>query len=302
MPSAWPAVAVLLAATASACTNARDVSADVVASAASPLVNATPDVADPFVVALLQDGFPYCTGTLVTADVVVTAAHCIDFAHPDAVFVGSHVGQDGYTIAVESDRRHPQYQQRTLEHDIAVLKLATSCSVTPAPILTRPLDDSFLGAHVRLVGFGKTAPIGSAAEAGEPTNRAKREGTATLDAIDDTTFETRPSPSQPCSRDSGGPALVTVDGVEYLAGTVSYGDFGCAQYTRFSRIDRYRDFLAPYVEPPLLASGGCTVTPAPRMSTSALAAAIALMSASIGVTRARAQRAQLRAAPARESH
>src|SRR5689334_3949150 len=46
--------------------------------ATEEIVNGSPDSGHPATVALTTQGFPFCSGTLVTPTVVVTAAHCID--------------------------------------------------------------------------------------------------------------------------------------------------------------------------------------------------------------------------------
>src|SRR6185295_20195739 len=72
----------------------------------APIVNGMVDPGDPAVVALLDGGRAFCTGTLVSPHVVVTAAHCIDVSlggrEPSTLqaFFGTTVGADGMTIEV----------------------------------------------------------------------------------------------------------------------------------------------------------------------------------------------------------
>ncbi len=58
------------------------------------------------------------------------------------------------------------------------------------------------GAQLRLVGFGRS-------EALARDEGTRRQGRAVVDAIDDLTLRYRPSPSQACIGDLGGPAFAT---------------------------------------------------------------------------------------------
>jgi hypothetical protein len=212
-------------------------------SAGAAITNGVPDDGDPAVVALVRGERVFCTGTLVSPTVVVTAGHCI--GQPDvAALFGTAVG-DGELRDVIDQRAHPDFDAVTLSHDIGVVLLAEPApeSIEPIAMRVQPLSASAVGAPLRLVGFGLTA-ADPTAESGR-----KREGVTILDALDPLSFTFVPSPSQTCMGDSGGPAFMDFGGVEQLVGVTSAGDQSCEEYGRDTRVDAFvADFVLPYIE------------------------------------------------------
>ncbi len=111
------------------------------------------------------DTYALCSGTLVLQNVVVTVAHCVE-PPPVAgetpaswrVFFGSDVlatDAPGSWRDVLQAQTHPAYDVQIWSgHDIAVLLLDGSGPAAPKPMNTVPLDASFTGSAVRIVGFG----------------------------------------------------------------------------------------------------------------------------------------------------
>jgi secreted trypsin-like serine protease len=233
------------------------------------IINGEDDDADPGVVALLSGGKVFCTGFLVTSTVVVTAAHCVAPGPPDQVYFGVKPGsKKGTYIAVSDSKVHPDFDEDTLANDIAVLGLASKAPVAPIPILTTAFDSSFKGMGIRLVGFG-------VATAGDDTTLRKRSGTTTIASFTDEDFRFKPSPSQTCNGDSGGPALATIGDKEAVIGIASSGDSDCTTYGRHLRIDTNLTFVQSYTKayakhPPLTPqpSSGCSMIPRTLTGTS----------------------------------
>lgn len=194
------------------------------------------------VVALVDDGQVFCTGTLISPTVVLTAGHCIrpiDRPPPQVFFGGSleNGGELWDAVAVEV---HPDFRFSPLAWDLALVHLPGPARVSPLRVLDRELGDWALGEPVRVVGFG--LPTG---EGGDPL---KREGYAVIESIDETTFRVTPSPSQPCRGDSGGPVFLDTEDTVYLIGVVSNGDFSCSRYAELTRVDTEpRDFFDEYL-------------------------------------------------------
>lgn len=207
------------------------------ADAPSLIIGGTADTLDPAVVLIIAiapsgDG-TICTGTVVSPHVVATAAHCVS---PDVI--GGLIGHDyEFQIFLGDDNNDPaQYNDvqnfvpvtSTVydtaypltgmpTHDVGALVTATALPVAPIPIHRAALGAKAVGTAVRILGYGRTKAndVNSSA--------AKFEADATIAGIGDEQMYFEGSPGL-CEGDSGGPTLITVNGVESLAGIHSYGD------------------------------------------------------------------------------
>lgn len=189
--------------------------------ATDEIVNGSPDSGHPAAVALTTQGFPFCSGTLVTPTVVVTAAHCIDPNNgvPPVdeidIFFGSNVFQGGTFIDVVDGQGHPGFDPsgQDPQNDIAVLRLAEPAPVTPVEMAQLPPA----GTSLTLVGFGITVAKGN-------DGGLKRVGDATIADGQGTIFWMELLPSGTCNGDSGGTALWNDGGVEKLVGVHTRSD------------------------------------------------------------------------------
>lgn len=217
------------------------------------IVNGDNDNADPAVVALLLNGSVFCTGVLLTNNVVATAAHCVTPTPPDQVYFGSDPStKKGTFISVTTSRVHPDFDEDTLVNDIAVVGLASTAPVAPLNIFVKEFDDSYIGLEIRLIGFGATGPEAT-------QNLRKRTGTTAITSYTDDDFRFRPAPSQTCVGDSGGPAVARIGDHEAVIGLTSSGDSNCATYGRDMRIDRYLPFIQGYAKAYSIPTGPATV-------------------------------------------
>jgi secreted trypsin-like serine protease len=254
------------------------------------IVDGEDDDGDKAVVALLQNGKVYCTGVLITNNVVATAAHCVTPSPPEQIYFGSDpTKKKGTTIAVTTTRFHPDFDEDSLENDVAVVGLAQAAPVAPLTVVTTEFDESFVGREIRLVGFGATGPDAT-------NNLRKRSGTTAITSYTDDDFRFRPAPAQTCLGDSGGPALAKVGDHEAIIGLTSSGDSNCSEYGRHMRIGRYLPFLQGYAKaysiptgPSSVESSGCSMSGGlPARSSSA--APLLLVLACFLVGRARSRR------------
>jgi hypothetical protein len=262
-------------------------------TAQQAIVHGDDDNADPAVVALLLNGSVYCTGVLLTNNVVATAAHCVIPTPPEQVYFGSDPSsKKGTFISVTTTRAHPDFDEDTLVNDIAVLGLASTAPVAPLNIFVKEFDDSYIGLEIRLIGFGATAGDGSG-------KLRKRTGTTAITSYTNDDFRFRPAPAQTCVGDSGGPAVAQIGDHEAVIGLTSSGDSSCSTYGRDMRIDRYLPFIQGYAKaysiptgPATVDNGGCSTSgglPAHGSAPGGLLL-FGIASASIALARRRASR------------
>lgn len=169
----------------------------------------------------------FCSGTLIAADRVLTAAHCVEGAIAyyeegyDLEFAtGTRVdgGLDSRT-PILSGTIHGDYQSSPiLEHDIAVLTLSEAPGIAPIPYAEgSPLSGEWDTDTLEHVGWGATADDGSGAG-------VKRKVSLDFEGADPQFLYSQGSGgSNVCSGDSGGAALsVDDDGDTVLVGVNAF--------------------------------------------------------------------------------
>merc|ERR1739848_379819 len=89
----------------------------------------------PWMVALFIDDAWFCTGSLISENYVLTAAHCADGASYFDIMAGAHnvrAASEPNRVEVTSFNgwTHPQWDDSTLANDIALIELPSPCPST----------------------------------------------------------------------------------------------------------------------------------------------------------------------------
>lgn len=195
-----------------------------------------------------------CTGTALTRDLVLTAAHCI---HPGTTFRVSEfdLSRSSFAMATKSISVHPQFDHSAYEHnrataDIALIKLVAPLSGTVQPANLSARGIATVGERFIVAGFGVSAPR---SDAGIGTRRG-----ATLVAVGqpssvqlrlaDPNSQAGAKPGiGACEGDSGAPAFEDRGGRPAVVGVVSWStgpaqSAGCGGLTGITPLLRYRQW------------------------------------------------------------
>jgi V8-like Glu-specific endopeptidase len=219
-----------------------------------PLIGGTTDSGDPSVVALLatnNQGQALCTSEVIAPTVLLTAAHCVDPSEtgPGAVFdvvqgSDAHFGTQPTGPSIVSETHYDTaFDANQLQngHDVGIVILSQPLPLTPFPFNKSPVDQSMVGQPVRLIGYGLSD---AATQSGAGT---KRQLTTTLDDFDNLLLHIGDTGMDSCEGDSGGPALMKINGVDTIMGVTSFGNQDCSGGGYYTRIDDYTSFINQYL-------------------------------------------------------
>jgi secreted trypsin-like serine protease len=228
------------------------------APAANAVVGGTAAAPPPWLAAvgtpafLIRPSGQFCGGTLVSANKVVTAAHCVDFLRSMPNLLSVTFGRadltkkDGETVQVKSIWVQPGFKEtefkgETVEHhDVAVLTLSRPVvDRVPLPLIDRAGVYS-PGAPAQVLGWGTTSELdllnARLRQATIPLVSDARCAAAYGSSFDHRDMVCAGSPkADTCQFDSGGPLVVN----GRLAGITSWA-YGCARegypgvYTRLA--------------------------------------------------------------------
>lgn len=198
---------------------------------------------------------PFCSGTLIEPNVVLTAAHCLQGQRASASKIAVYVGDDPsvdltqHLYTVSEVAVHPGYNDVSITNDVALIRLDSSVSeVSAVPYHTS--DNLVAGNLVNFAGFGQD-------ENGDSGVKLQADGV--LGSCSGNSYCSDPntqlfysqSGAGPCFGDSGGPMFVYQDSSIYqgptVAGVTSYGDSNCAVYGVSTKVSSFISFIEGFM-------------------------------------------------------
>jgi secreted trypsin-like serine protease len=196
----------------------------------------------------------YCSGTLISPTVFLTAAHCAEGDRVRVTFDADY--QDGDKVYKGTWHADPLYNQSQSDpHDIAVVVLDNAVNIKPASL---PAADSLSGLsgsqRFTSVGYGAYEVTSGPGGHEFLYNDVRMVATGTLNSINPAWLRISMNPSHgdggTCYGDSGGPNFLGSTNV--IAATTITGDSVCRSTNVDYRLDTAsaRAFLGGYVTLP----------------------------------------------------
>ncbi|KYB26537.1 hypothetical protein TcasGA2_TC033855 [Tribolium castaneum] len=208
-----------------------------------------------------------CGAALLNENWAITAAHCVDNVPPSDLLLrlGEHDLSTESEPYLHQERRvqivasHPQFDPRTFEYDLALLRFYEPVTFQPniLPVCVPQSDENFVGRTAYVTGWGRLYEDG-------PLPSVLQE--VSVPVINNSVCESmyrsagyiehiphificagwRRGGFDSCEGDSGGPMVIQREDKRFLlAGIISWG-IGCAEPNQpgvYTRISEFRDWI-----------------------------------------------------------
>lgn len=194
-----------------------------------------------------------CTATLVGPKLLLTAAHCVVGANGEKLsnyrISFATRPKDGPFYKGTATIAHPGYDPKVFgTNDVAVVVLETAPPIKPMPVQKTALGN-VVGKALTHVGTGTTQSAGVNYKFG--AGDAKKKVTLLVNEQAGETLRTGETwrSGGICNGDSGGPAIMPINGVETVVGVHSYVDDAsfCLNHGFSARTDLNMEFLSRYL-------------------------------------------------------
>ncbi|XP_068231254.1 transmembrane protease serine 9-like [Palaemon carinicauda] len=221
----------------------------------------------PWQVALTTSSRPFCGGSIISNQWILTAAHCVIGKRPAdfTVIIGEHNWNTATETSATERRQlsniivHPRYSSTTLDNDIALLKLSTPINFPTsnkiAPVCLPDPGNAYADINAIITGWGTTSSGGRQPyelyEVTVPTmTNTKCEQLYVGDITGNMICAGLDKGGKDsCQGDSGGPMVTTGNVAQTFMvqiGVVSWG-YGCAVAGKpgvYARVNNYLSWIS----------------------------------------------------------